>query len=255
MKRKLMVTAAVVALIGGTTFAVAQQQEEKSAHPRLAQPNSIGRPAAARCSISRWRQVVRRRTRRRPKGNAMNACRRRRQAGSERTGSTHRPRRTAKPRRMRRRRSVITRRKMRRSQDRARTQENAQTQEHGNARKALPRPVLPAASPQLSETQRTQIKDIIVKDRNVARVDNVNFSIRSGGRAAHIHFAVLPVNIVRSSRNIAASTRDRRRSALDHRSELDVDRRHLAGVTAARFGKNRSPRRRRRGLYHSPEFS
>ena len=52
-------------------------------------------------------------------------------------------------------------------------------------------------SVQLSETQRTHIKDIVVKDRNVARAENVNFSIDVGVAVPRtVHVAVLPADIV-----------------------------------------------------------
>jgi hypothetical protein len=50
---------------------------------------------------------------------------------------------------------------------------------------------------QLSETQRTQIKSVIVKDRNVARANNVNFNITVGAAVPRsVHVAVLPADVV-----------------------------------------------------------
>jgi hypothetical protein len=84
------------------------------------------------------------------------------------------------------------------SQDRSKTQENAQgkMQEHGAAQENA-QGKAGGKSVQLSETQRTQIKNVVVKDRNVARVDNVNFSINVGVAVPRtVHFAVLPADIV-----------------------------------------------------------
>jgi hypothetical protein len=55
-----------------------------------------------------------------------------------------------------------------------------------------------AKSVQLSEKQRTQIKDIIVKDRNVARVNSTHFPVAVGTAVPHnVHVAVLPPDVVR----------------------------------------------------------
>jgi hypothetical protein len=53
------------------------------------------------------------------------------------------------------------------------------------------------ANVQLTQDQRTKIKDIVVRDRNVARVDNVNFNIRVGVAVPRtVHVAVLPAEVV-----------------------------------------------------------
>ncbi|HEY2534605.1 MAG TPA: DUF1236 domain-containing protein [Xanthobacteraceae bacterium] len=55
-----------------------------------------------------------------------------------------------------------------------------------------------AKSVQLSESQRTQIKNIVVKDRNVAHVSSPNFRIAVGSAVPHnVHVAVLPPDVVR----------------------------------------------------------
>jgi hypothetical protein len=85
------------------------------------------------------------------------------------------------------------------TQDRNKTQENAQSQERnktpenaqGNSQ------ARGGKSVQLSETQRSQIKNVVVKDHNVARVDHVDFSVNVGVAVPRtIHFAVLPEDIV-----------------------------------------------------------
>jgi hypothetical protein len=54
------------------------------------------------------------------------------------------------------------------------------------------------ANVQLSEQQRTQIKDVIVKDRNVARVAHADFDVRVGVTVPRsVHIAVLPPEVVR----------------------------------------------------------
>jgi hypothetical protein len=53
------------------------------------------------------------------------------------------------------------------------------------------------ANVQLSQDQRTKIKDVVVGGRNVARADNVNFNIRVGVAVPRtVHVAVLPAEVV-----------------------------------------------------------
>jgi len=53
------------------------------------------------------------------------------------------------------------------------------------------------ASVQLSQDQRTKIKDVIVRDRNVARVNSANFSVSVGTRVPRdVHVSVLPPEVV-----------------------------------------------------------
>lgn len=53
------------------------------------------------------------------------------------------------------------------------------------------------ANVQLSQDQRTRIKDVVVGGRNVARADSVNFNIRVGVAVPRtVHVAVLPAEVV-----------------------------------------------------------
>ena len=53
------------------------------------------------------------------------------------------------------------------------------------------------ANVQLSQDQRTKIKDVVVRDRNVARVDHADFNIRVGVAVPRtVHVAVLPPEVV-----------------------------------------------------------
>jgi hypothetical protein len=53
------------------------------------------------------------------------------------------------------------------------------------------------ANVQLSQDQRTKITNVVVRDRNVARVDSVNFNIRVGVAVPRtVHVAVLPAEVV-----------------------------------------------------------
>ena len=83
------------------------------------------------------------------------------------------------------------------AQTQDRNKENAQTQEKGGGLNTAAGKAAGGKSVQLSETQRTHIKDIVVKDRNVARAENVNFSIDVGVAVPRtVHVAVLPADIV-----------------------------------------------------------
>jgi hypothetical protein len=54
-----------------------------------------------------------------------------------------------------------------------------------------------SANVQLTQEQRTKIKDVVVRDRNVARADNVNFNIRVGAPVPRtVHVAELPPEVV-----------------------------------------------------------
>ncbi len=83
------------------------------------------------------------------------------------------------------------------TQDRNKTQENAQTQEKGGQQNTAAGKAAGGKSVQLSETQRTQIKNVVGKDRNFTRVDHVDFSINVGVAVPHtVQVAVLPTDIV-----------------------------------------------------------
>jgi hypothetical protein len=73
------------------------------------------------------------------------------------------------------------------TQDRSRTQENAGRSEERSGKTPV----------RISENQRTQIKSIVLRNRDVARVDNAHFSVAVGARVPRdIHVVALPVDIV-----------------------------------------------------------
>jgi hypothetical protein len=83
------------------------------------------------------------------------------------------------------------------TQDRSKTQENAQTHERGGQQNTAAGKASGGKSVQLSDNQRTQIKNIVIKDRSVARVDKANFNIDVGVAVPRtVHVAVLPADIV-----------------------------------------------------------
>jgi len=85
------------------------------------------------------------------------------------------------------------------TQQGGKTQENAQTQRSGgqNPQNAAESKRSAGKSVQLSEQQRTQIKGIIGRSHDVARADNVNFHVSVGAAVPRsVHIAVLPPEIV-----------------------------------------------------------
>lgn len=77
------------------------------------------------------------------------------------------------------------------------TQQPAAGETQRNAQGAAPGKASGGANVKLSDQQRTQVKDVIVKDRNVARVDHVDFSINVGVAVPRtVHVAVLPAEVV-----------------------------------------------------------
>jgi hypothetical protein len=75
-------------------------------------------------------------------------------------------------------------------QDRGKTG-SGQAQQNGTSGRAG------SASVQLSQDQRTKIKDVIVRDRSVARVNSANFSVSVGAKVPRdVHVAVLPPEVV-----------------------------------------------------------
>jgi hypothetical protein len=196
MKSKLMITAAMVALIGGTTFAVAQQQEEKGAAPKAGGTEQHGAPSGGAMQHSQAPSGAMEHKSMAPGGAAQN------QATPEKGDMQRGAEETTKPGTNAQEHAQTApngkTEENAQTQERSKTQENAQTQERGNANDSAAKTGASGGkSAQLSETQRTQIKDVIVKDRNVARVNNVNFNITVGAAVPRsVHFAVLPVDVV-----------------------------------------------------------
>ena len=89
--------------------------------------------------------------------------------------------------------------------DRAGTQERMGRDQDQDRGKAVPGQAqqkgtggrVGGASVQLSQDQRTKIKDVIVRDRNVARVNSASFSVSVGARVPRdVHVSVLPPEVV-----------------------------------------------------------
>ena len=88
------------------------------------------------------------------------------------------------------------------AQDNDRAKDNDRAGANGNKTASASKTVLRGrasggANVQLTQDQRTKIKDVVVRDRNVARADNVNFNIRVGVAVPRtVHVAVLPPEVV-----------------------------------------------------------
>jgi hypothetical protein len=243
MRNKLMVTAAVAALIGCTTFAVAQ--EPNKGEPAKGAP--AGQHAAPGGAMQHQAP---------PSGAAQNQAAPGEHPGSMSQGEGHAKPTTAQgaqnnepksgangnnaeenaqsQERNRTQENAQSQERNRtqenaQSQERNRTQENAQSQErtkehNGRTEKNAQTQARPDQAPenshaagpatgrentaegkgaaggrhvQVSEQQRTRIKDIIVRDRNVPRVAHADFSVRVGVSVPRsVHVEALPTEIV-----------------------------------------------------------
>jgi hypothetical protein len=184
MRNKLMVTVAVAALIGGASIAVAQQQEEKGAAPKAGTTEQHAAPGGAMQHPQGPAGTMQRQPMA-PGGAAQNQATPDKgntmQRGAEENGNPG-----------------VKAQEHAQTSPNGKSNENAQTQERGNANQnAATTKTSGAKSVQMSETQRTQIKGIIGKDRNVARVNSANFSVAVGVAVPRsVHVEVLPADIV-----------------------------------------------------------
>jgi Protein of unknown function (DUF1236) len=225
MRNKLLATVAMTALIGCTSFAVAQNREGGAASSPGAQQHQMGNPGGAMSPSSggnaqtepsasppgsgeqgkSFSQEDRNKSSTKPKGSAQEERGPQKQRGAEEQRGKE-EQRGAQNQRKEEEHGAQNQRGTEQhgaqDNDRAGTQErtgqdqdrgkavSGQAQQNGTSGRA-------GASVQLSQEQRTKIKDVIVRDRNVARVDNVNFSVSVGARVPRdIHVAVLPPEVV-----------------------------------------------------------
>jgi hypothetical protein len=218
MKTKLMISVAMAALIAGTAGALAQQQEEKGggAAPGAAQhqvaPGGAGGAMQHGASPSTGAQLQGK-----PEGGASEQhsvqggpAEERGNTSMQRGAEQNQPGKagvnaqehaqTQPGAKTDEKAQTEERNKTQenaQSQDRNRTQENAQTQEKGGQQNTATGKASGGRNVQLSETQRTQIKNVVVKDRSVARVDHVDFSVNVGVAVPRsVHIAVLPADVV-----------------------------------------------------------
>jgi hypothetical protein len=223
MKTKLLVSVAMAALIVGTTGALAQQQEEKGGAPAGAKPGAAQHqmaPAGAGGAMQHSQAPgAGAQLQGKPEGGASEQhsvqggpAEERGNTNPQRGAQENQPGKagvnaqehaqTQSGTKTEENAQTQERNKTQenaQTQDRNKTQENAQTQEKSgqSQQNAAASKASSGRSVQLSETQRTQIKGIVVKDRNVARVDHVDFSVNVGVAVPRsVHVAVLPTDVV-----------------------------------------------------------
>jgi hypothetical protein len=222
MRNKLLATVAMTALIGCTSFAVAQNREGGGAQSQGAQQHQMGNPGGAMSPSSggsaqtepstaspqgsgdqgkSLSQEERNKssTKPNPQGSAQEQRGPQNQRGAQEQRGKEEQRGAQNQR--------GTEQRGAQDNDRAGTQErtqertgqdqdrgkavSGQAQQNGTSGRAG------GASVQLSQDQRTKIKDVIVGDRNVARVNSANFSVSVGARVPRdVHIAVLPPEVV-----------------------------------------------------------
>jgi hypothetical protein len=213
MKTKLLISVATAALIAGTAGALAQQ-EEKGGAPAGAAPGAAQHqmaPGGAGGAMHGATPGAGAQNQMKPQGGMSeqksvqgNPSEERGKAGAEQgeKGNAQERAQTQPGGKTDEKAQTEDRNKTQenaQSQDRNKTQENAQgnTQERGAAQQNAQGKASGGKSVQLSETQRTQIKSVVGKDRNFARVDHVDFSINVGVAVPRtVQVAVLPTDIV-----------------------------------------------------------
>ena len=174
MRNKLLISVAMTALIGSTALAAAQNAQEgqpgkATPAPGAAQQHQTA-PGGAMNHPQPSGQMA-------PGGAAQN-----KEPSSENKSFSQENKETAPQR------GAQSTPEQRGGQGGAQEQRSGQNEQSGRAG---------GANVQISEQQRTQIKSVIVKDRNVARVDNVNFNIRVGVAVPRtVHVAVLPPEVI-----------------------------------------------------------
>jgi Protein of unknown function (DUF1236) len=219
MRNKLMITTAMAALIGCTTLAVAQETKEapsKAApsaqgaqqHPGGGAPGgAMSQPGGAMKPGSGAAQNTT------PKAGAeqQGQAQERSGQGTENHGVSQSEQ--SNPNSATNRRGAQEERGTQEQRGaQSQEQRGAQSNEQRGAQSNEPSKTIGAqqrnaqgaapkagggASVQLSQEQRTKIKDVIVKDRNVARVDHVDFSVSVGVAVPRtVHVAVLPADVV-----------------------------------------------------------
>ena len=211
MKTKLLVSVAMAALIAGTAGALAQQQEEKGGAPAGAKPGAVqhqmapgGAGGAMQHSQTPGSGAQ---LQGKPEGGSSEQhsvqggpAEEHGNANTQRGAQENQPGKAGVDAQEHAQTQPGGKTEENaQTQDRNKTQENAQTQEKGgqSQQNTAASKASSGKSVQLNDNQRTQIKNIVVKDTNVARVDHVDFSINVGIAVPRsVHVAVLPADVV-----------------------------------------------------------
>jgi len=184
MKNKLLATVAVTALIGCMSFAVAQNagreggamQSPGAQQHQMANPRATGSPGGGAMGDQSG-------------GNAQN----------ESTPPTSVPQGSSpqgKSFSQEERNKSSTPQRGAQNNESGRADANGNQDRMGQQNGAAGR-ASGGANVQLTQDQRTKIKDVVVGGRNVARADSVNFNVRVGVAVPRtVHVAVLPPEVV-----------------------------------------------------------
>jgi hypothetical protein len=202
MRNKLLATVAMTALIGCTSFAVAQNagtegptgkattQTPGGQQHQMAPGGAMGhqQPGAQMKPEQPGGQM-------RPGGSAQNQAPQATPERQENKGFSQEEH-NATPQRGAQDNDKATDRANDRAEDNDRAGANGNQDRMGQQNGAAGR-ASGGANVQLSQDQRTKIKDVVIRDRNVARADNVNFNIRVGVAVPKtVHVAALPAEVV-----------------------------------------------------------
>jgi Protein of unknown function (DUF1236) len=204
MRNKLLATVAMTALIGCTSFAVAQNagtqggamQSQGGQQHQMGNPGATGSPGGAMTSPSGGSAQTEPSTST-PKtpgeqGKSFSQQERNvpptpqrgaqeKRGPQDQRGAQNEPSRAG---------ANGTQERAGQDQDRGKAVQG-QAQQNGTSGRAG------GASVQLSQDQRTKIKDIVVRDHNVARVNNADFNVSVGVTVPRtVHVAVLPAEVV-----------------------------------------------------------
>ena len=205
MKNKLLATVAMAALIGCTSFAVAQNAGTQGGamQSQGAQQHQTGNPGGAMSTPSGGNAQTEPSTSApqgsSPEGKGFTQEDRNKSATPQRGAQEQRGpqnQRGAQGNQPGQTGANGTQERVGQDQDHAQDRGKAQGQAQQNGTSGRSGGA-GGASVQLSQDQRTKIRGVIVGDRNVARVDHADFNIRVGVAVPRtVHIAVLPPEVV-----------------------------------------------------------
>ena len=212
MRNKLLTTVAMTALIGCTSFAVAQNREGGAMQSQGAQQHQMGNPGSAMSTPSGGNAQTEPSTSTpqgsSPEGKGFSQQERNKSSSPQRGAQEQRGPQNQRGAQEQRGKGEQrgaqnqpgTEQRGAQDNDRGGTQERTQERmgrDPGQAQQSGTSGRAGGASVQLSQDQRTKIKDVIVRDRNVARVNGANFSVSVGARVPRdVHVSVLPPEVV-----------------------------------------------------------
>jgi hypothetical protein len=203
MRNKLLATVAMTALIGCTSFAVAQNREGGAMQSQGAQQHQ-GNPGGAMSTPSGGTAQSEPSTSApqgsSPEGKGFSQEERNKSATPQRGAQEQRGpqnQRGAQGNEPGQAGAPGTKERMGQDQDRSKQDQDRGKAVPGQAQQSGTSGRAGGASVQLSQDQRTKIKDVIVRDRNVARANGANFSVSVGARVPRdVHVTVLPPEVV-----------------------------------------------------------